>query len=372
MPLNIEVLGDAASVRSTAADLRSLAATVHSTGTDVVRAGAHSESSWIGAAADAFRAMLRTAVNAIDEHVDDLTAAVAALERFAADLDTVKARMKQAAEIASAAGLTVTDKLIMDPGPAPVLIGAASLLATAQEEYAKKVSAYQAAAEVVDLARGMLRGAEKLLQSFMKQLEEKATFMYFDGAIGLVGAEKAVISRFDAKAKALSGMLTQLNSVLKQLPSELAETWSRWKGSLVGQLDEATARTQTAAADVLERFPKLTAALTTSVDDVLKSTVPHATDYIAKTVPLASKTLANVPIAGGLLAAGSVVHDVEVLGKDPVTSTVSNYGGLVLAGVVAVPLAELGAGVLTIAAIGAGVSTVGGFLIEETMNLFND
>ncbi len=122
MPLDIEVQGDPASLRASAAWLRRLSEATHDAGTSARGAVSASESAWTGTAGDAFRARIGTAVTETDGMSRNNADAATALERHADDLDTVKARMNQAKGIALTAGLKADDKRICEPvGPPPAV-----------------------------------------------------------------------------------------------------------------------------------------------------------------------------------------------------------------------------------------------------------
>ncbi|MGH3940877.1 MAG: WXG100 family type VII secretion target [Pseudonocardiaceae bacterium] len=117
--LNTEVKSDPASCRATAAWLSRLTPGVAEAGDAIHGARSASESCWQGAAAEAFRDSL----NPIRKDSDELAAISdrvrQALEIFADEIDTVRARLRQAREVAVAARLIVTPTAILPPGPSP-------------------------------------------------------------------------------------------------------------------------------------------------------------------------------------------------------------------------------------------------------------
>jgi uncharacterized protein YukE len=168
--LNIEVHGNPASCRETAGWLGRLANAVHDDGTAVHGARTASETCWQGPAGDAFR----SSVGQLGQDADQLNGAIDqtrhALEVFADDLDTVKARMQQARTVASNAGLTVTATMIQmpdsTPGPAPAapagplspqqstaFYQAQQAHADAVATYNRQIAAFNEARTTVDNAR---------------------------------------------------------------------------------------------------------------------------------------------------------------------------------------------------------------------------
>lgn len=133
-----------------------------------------SESCWQGSAADGFRAH----VGQVGSDAMQLSLAAGgarqALSAFAADLDTVNARMAQARSVASAAGLTVTQTTIRAPGPAPtrrtgpVTGQEATEFYQAQAAYNTKLSAFNEAQTTVSGARQVESQAHRNLTGPMQ------------------------------------------------------------------------------------------------------------------------------------------------------------------------------------------------------------
>lgn len=118
-----------------------------------------SESCWQGSAADGFRAHIGQVGSDAMQLGSAASGARQALNAFAADLDTVTARMTQARSVASAASLMVTPTTIQAPGPAPihrtgpVTSQEATEFYQAQAAYNTKLSAFNEAKATVTGAR---------------------------------------------------------------------------------------------------------------------------------------------------------------------------------------------------------------------------
>ncbi|MHA6801390.1 WXG100 family type VII secretion target [Bounagaea algeriensis] len=117
--INTFVEGDSGSCRETAAWLGTMSAGCHDIGTGIHRARSESESVWQGDAGEGFRdEMARNGADA-DELTEYFNRGKVALDTFADDLDTVRAKMRQAREVATQHGLNVTPTTIEHPGPEP-------------------------------------------------------------------------------------------------------------------------------------------------------------------------------------------------------------------------------------------------------------
>jgi hypothetical protein len=117
--LNTEVQDDAAGCRALAEYLRKVAKSADEANQVFTRVQTDSEHLWTGRAGMAFRAAQEP--NARDSNEVGKAAATyaVALDAFAADIDTVKARMSQARDVARQAGLITTSTVILPPGPGP-------------------------------------------------------------------------------------------------------------------------------------------------------------------------------------------------------------------------------------------------------------
>lgn len=118
-PLNTEVHGDAAACRAVSQWFKDASHGVHDAGTAMNRSRSESESFWEGLAGDSFRSDVRAKAHEADQVVDAAEQFSQGISTFADGLDTARARMRQAREVATRAGLTVTATEILPPGPEP-------------------------------------------------------------------------------------------------------------------------------------------------------------------------------------------------------------------------------------------------------------
>ena len=168
--LNTEVVGDPASCRSNANWLKSLGHGVDDLQAAFGRTGSQSETFWHGAASEGFRhSMANSKANA--QHVADAaTKAAQALSKFADELDTVRSRMDQARQVASTAGLKVTDKEIQPPDAGPNAAQepeGVDRANTGDADHQAKVAAFNEVSGTISAARGDERAAHEALQSTM-------------------------------------------------------------------------------------------------------------------------------------------------------------------------------------------------------------
>lgn len=201
MAIDIHIDGNPEEMRAVGGWLRSgLSSAVRDCNDRNLHAHADSKTGWLGAAGDAFRDTLSGAVPKVDELAGDIDAVGRSVERCADDLHTAQRGMRRASEIALRAGLTVTDRMILDPGPAPTVpqalpANASTELVRAHEQaravhqaHAAKVRAYAAAAEEADIARTVWRYARDRARDFWQSLVDKRYLKATSLTNGLAGA----------------------------------------------------------------------------------------------------------------------------------------------------------------------------------------
>lgn len=118
-PLNVDIPGNTASCRSAAGWLNGVASGTHDAGTKLHQTKSESEAGWQGAAGDAFRNNVSKVAKDTDELSQRATSVSQALTTFADSIDSIKRQVAELRSTAASAGLTVTDKVIMPPGPEP-------------------------------------------------------------------------------------------------------------------------------------------------------------------------------------------------------------------------------------------------------------
>lgn len=209
MPINIKIEGNPESIRSAGRWLRSsLSAGVEDCITQVYRAHGDSESGWQGEAGNACRAKMSSGGKKADELAADSDRTGQSFEVYADDLQTAKAGMDRARQIALDAGLEVTDTQILDPGEGPTLLAGADGTVSpqvaqefqaAQQAHQQKVTAYNAAAGEASRAQGILDGAKGNMRSFISDCWNKRYFIASDFVNSSVGAlaakQKSILLR---------------------------------------------------------------------------------------------------------------------------------------------------------------------------------
>ncbi|WP_215548291.1 hypothetical protein [Amycolatopsis sp. CA-230715] len=281
------------------------------------------------------------------------TTGARALHAFADEINTVKARMSQAKQVASAAGLTVSETEIQPPGPAPgpgpAPLPYGPVLATVQQEhdqatarqqaavdeYNRRTAAFNEATATVNDARGKERAAHEALQ--------RAANDNTSSIDGLRTTGQTVLS----KAVAISGGLSSASHTLL-----MAADKNRMLGTLASallvntdgmdvqqKLALATARRVAyreaaksgfqqakvgAVVDkLLPKWAQNTLRANASSELIrlfkLQDGVPEA---FQKPLPI----LKRIPIVGTVVTAGTTAADILVGGADPQKSIAKAVG----------------------------------------------
>ena len=349
-PINIEVVGDSESCRTSAAWLRTLAKGMGDLASTFARTGGQSESFWHGAASDAFRGSMSNARSNASQVEEVASTSAQALSGFAEDLDTVKRRIDQAKQVAAGAGLTVTDKEIQPPDAGPgagpqTPPGNASPQQLQEHDQAvqqhnaavaahhAKVAAFNEVSGTVSEARGKERAAHDALQAATKKQDETLGALKTYGTMaltksvalvgGLTSASKTLLESSE-KNQALATLATALrasptlpaeaDAALKSVQQELFE--SAYKDGvkrdslekIIGKMPEGTRRLFTLnASDVVKKLGGIDKGIPAAFQEGLP-------------------VLKRLPIAGTLLTAGTAAIDIHE-GKDPVKTTENAVGG---------------------------------------------
>ena len=363
--LNTWVAGDPAGTRATSAWLRTMQQRVHNAAGGPNNAITASLEGWDGAPAQIFRRiMTRTGLNMDDLARTGFGSFAEALDRHADDLDTVKARMQQARDVAAQGGLTVTETEIQDPGdpppdPPPVSHntpefpaqqGTRGLAENAKAAYLEKVKAYTEASLTVSGARDIENTSVDTLLSYLQNVGEKWHINAADFGTGLAAATLAQHTKLAGNAQYFKSVA---NEAFKLADDTGLTAAQRAQAIITGC--RANARYYTdfskteaqAAGKLLDKMPRW-------VKDVVLGELDHLTNSpglnkipgLEKAVPVLKK----IPVAGTALTAGSIGLDVAQ-GKDPTTAVVSNVGAL-------------GAGVLVGGLIGGPIGAAAGFLVS--------
>ncbi|OLT48565.1 hypothetical protein BJF85_12230 [Saccharomonospora sp. CUA-673] len=372
MSLNIEVEAKPDSMRSLARWLRRTGRAVSNRHDDVTKASERSEDGWEGGGARAFRRSMGSLTPKIDELSGGYGGLANAIDLHAADIDTTKARMEQAVEIAREGGLTVTDKEIKEPGEPPAkpdpphrhpksgaVSGADKERFDAQWEvygaWMKKAKAYAEAGVVVTEARKIETDSQNLLLDYLENVGEKWYINVPDFGTGLAAAHIAAHNSFKTHAS----HFRQLGSHLGELAGDMkhgAQTQARYM--MTGLM--ATSRANVHAAQANSRkFGRWLNGLPKPVRGALTANlgryIPANAKYLSGAKPLLSK----LPVLGTALGGGSMIADLAS-GKDP-TVTVLSTGGSIVAGAAA----GGAVGGVPGAVVGFVAATGTGFLIEN-------
>ncbi|WP_020667590.1 hypothetical protein [Amycolatopsis nigrescens] len=365
MPLNTWVAGDPASARATSAWMRSMAENIRAAGAGANNAGATSMEGWSGQSAEAFRQIMSQSGKGMDDlGFVGYSSGADALDAHAADLETVKARMQQARDVAAQGGLTLTEKEILEPGPpppdpppvsgngpeTPAQAGARAQMVAAKEAYARQVKAWTEATLTVSGSRDIENNSIDVLLSYLTNVGEKWHINAADFGTGLAAATLAQKVKFTSNAQYFKNIAAESFKIADDVGMTAAQ-----RAHMIIQGTKANAKSLSnlakgeaaIAGKFLERMPPW-----------VKTIVLGELDKIAKTPGLnkipglerAMPALKKIPIAGTALTGGSVLIDISQK-KDPTTSVVSNLGGL-------------GAGVLVGAAVGGPVGAAAGFLVS--------
>ncbi len=369
-PINTVVHGIPDSCRATADMLGKVKSGVHDVGTGIYRTRSESETCWEGKAGDAFREAISKKGKLSDDLSEAASRAQAALNEFAGKLQTVRAKIQQARDVAQSHGLTVTPTAIQPPGPAPEqpseqggppgMDGGKAFLdyTEAKAAYDKQVRGYKEAKATVEQARTKERAAHQALKSAM------------DYEAGLLESLK----------KGLSWTLVGANHGLLTQPQMSADTFQAKansfyeKAAKTGQAADdpaLTAAQRSAHLDQQNKFTKKAgqaetqAAKSQKVADRVNSRVKVGPD----SARLLGKTAKKIPVVGTGITMGvqaeAVINDGKPVGKAAANVAGGTLGGIAagaaIGGMVGGPVGVVvGVGV---SAIGSGI---GSWLGEET------
>lgn len=366
--LNTEVRSDPASCRATAAWLGRLSPGVDDAGNAIHGARSNSESCWQGPAAEAFRDSLSPMTKDADELAAIIDRVRQALETFADEIDTVRARLAQAREVAMAARLIVTPTAILPPGPepdtAPVhpigpmipeteAVHAAAVRAheLAVSTYVAKVDAFAEASATVTEARSREADAHGALDAAMDQGGTDAQTLKSIG-IGVVSAALGAIAGLQVAASDLF----RTASRLKEHGARMQELAANPNGPISTRAAATRAARMAAEGEARTRAAaeRLARPIHNIPEGIRQGIANSPGEYIRDGrgwVGLGKNAARGVPFVGTGLIVGSGVADVA-MGK-PVghaaAETGAGLGGAVVGGM---------AGAAIGSAIFPGVGTV--------------
>lgn len=384
-PLNIEVLGNTATCRTAAQWLTNVSSSAHDAGTQLHQCRSESETGWQGAAGDAFRDNVGHLAKETDDLSQRATSVSSALNTFADSIDSIKQQVANLRGMATSAGLTVTDKLIMPPGPEP---GGAPVMPpnganpqagqqyrqqqaayeTSHGAWQNRVRAFQEASTTMDQLRERETEAHRALVGVLKN----PTFLDQYGMTILAKAKTGVslahgitnsnIEKLMGKVDDFDASLTKAQGVIEG-PATVAER----QAAITEAAALQSARSDAAAALAdMQNVGKATKAMGGSVFSAT------ATDFLdeASTVGKAIKPIAGkLPLVGvGLTAISAGVDIAE--GK-PAAKEIEKGVGDTAASIAAGAAVGtcIGGPVGTI--VGAGVGLIAAYGVDKLVDWKN-
>lgn len=354
MPLDIHVDGDPSAVRAAGDWMKSMSSRAHGAGSRAYGARGESEGGWPSEAGGSFRNAMTQVGSGADDVSTGAATVAGGLHAHADDLDTVRARMNQAREVASAAGLRVTQSEIAGPGQAPAASAAppasgAPGAPAAQSAHEAKVRAYNEAQQTVTQARQIEQRSQNTLLSLLGGspvgMGMKATYV----AAGLTGVAIQRTSKFRSDARSLGA---KADRWAKLGESKNLSPEQRANALLRKSIDNAKAKVaENKSMGTLPR--RLASKIPTKAQFALTGETSSAFKLAGKVGKFAQPVLKKVPVLGIGLTAFGVGNEIAH-GKDPVKAVASGAGSLAAGAAVG---AAVGGpvGVLAGAAVGAGV-----------------
>jgi hypothetical protein len=361
MPLDIQVKGDPAAVRSSGDWMKSMSTQAHGAGTQAYGARGESEGGWPSGAGGSFRNAMTQVGGGADDVSTGASTVADGLHAHADDLETVKARMNQAREVASAAGLGVTEAEIADPGPAPAAPGelpanagpeqqqAHSAATSAQSAHDAKVRAYNEAQQTVTQARQIEQRSQSTLLTLLGGSPVGMGMKASSIAAGLTGVAIQRTSKFRGQAQSFG---SKANRWAKLGESENLSPEQRANALVRKSIDNAKAEVATNKS--LGTLPRrLADKIPTKAQFALTGETSSAFKMTTRVGKFAQPFLKKVPVIGIGLTAFGVGNDIAN-GKDPKMAIASGAGSLAAGAAVG---AAVGGpvGVVAGAAVGAGV-----------------
>lgn len=334
MGLDIHVDAEPASIRALADYFQQ--ASGRAGGARASAMSARTESGpWTGGAADGFRAIAYQMNQEGTALMDAYQAAADQARGHADDIDVVLRRIGDARDVATKAGLPVTDRQILDPGPPPpdpepLLPSDFGDAADAKRQqvgasmaWDEKAAAYTQCTAMVAEARTIEQDSQSKVADLLEQAAGRpiVTVPNF-----LVGLAAGFLTRQDALRTTASGFVdiaTEASAAAKNATHGAA---AQGKNLVLALVSEARAGVAEARADTskmgawLEKLP-------TRAQDALKAKIGR--NFSGR--PFLSKAPAvfkNVPVLGTLFTGVTVGLDAAD-GKNVTKSVVSNGSGLV-------------------------------------------
>jgi hypothetical protein len=368
------VNGNAASCRQAADWLARAAAGVDANGSAVARAQAASESCWQGSAADGFRDQIGNLGTDADQLSASASTARQALDAFAADLDTVNARITQARSVASAAGLGVTPTTIEAPGAGPrrvygpIPAPQAIEFYQAQAVYNGKLAAFSEARTTVTEARELESEAHTRLTAPMQDSTTTVQSLATIGS-GLTGAGLTVVKEVQGAANEMydkADDIAEHAQRMQQLAvdSELTDA-GRAAAARAGQLASAGADETAAEA---ARMEKAVSKVPKGVRDIIAKDPGALLEDSSGLLKVGKGALKGIPYVGtgaALVFGGIEIADGSMTPGQAAAETGLSLAGGIAGGMAGMEIGSIAGSVVPIVGTAAGgiIGTVAGSIV---------
>ncbi|MHA6798306.1 alpha/beta hydrolase [Bounagaea algeriensis] len=267
MTLNTFVAGNPGEARSFAQELRKFGEHTETAATGAHQSHTRAAGEWEGAASEAFQGWAKQQGTDGDALAEVAPAAARAHDTLADELDTVKARMEQAKQVARDGELTVRAYTIMPPTPFTAVkpdkpkgrMSAAeserysndlAVFEAAQARQAKQQAAYEEAKTTIEGARQKERTAH---ETFVNSLDRAKGQLK-----GISQAEKwaqAGVHPSSAAAGGLAQAATAMESSAEQATKHMFERAAGNSPAAVNAVWSSMSSAQ--RADLTDRFPKM-------------------------------------------------------------------------------------------------------------------
>lgn len=379
MSLDTEVKGDPDSLTAVCEWAYRQSASVEEAARQIQLTTAESEGGWKGAAADGFRSVLIAAGKMADTEVQALQDTCRELQTHADDLNTVKAMMQRARDVAAQGGLVVNGFTIEEPGPAPPgpkPLGPGggrtpeakrkheaehAVAVEAQAAFDRKAMAYAQAAQIVKEARDKESQSQHILMRFLNGVLDpvKLSLTLTDISGGFVGATAVRLSKANQFADEAIG---KAERAAKLTTSQNLSLAFRTRAAAIQITNELAAKqaveqaASTRAASVISRFPPRVQDQLERLDAKL---VPKSVKPASPYLKGPAKFGKIIPGLGIVATGFGTGYDISQ-GKDPTIAVASGTASLVSGAVVG---AAIGGppGAIVGGIVGVGV----GFVVEE-------
>ncbi|MDH6282276.1 hypothetical protein [Prescottella agglutinans] len=368
MPIQLRVQGDQAACRECADRLQALTGGVSDHARAFEDARGKSESEFRGTAGDKFRDRVTAMNRGTSQVAESAGSAAAAIRAFADELETAKNRMRQAVDIATAAGLDVqmdlgTPVFIEDPSPIADTGDIDAGMRAAQQR-----AAFEAAAEMAASGRDAESQAHATLQGILAEVsaavrDMRAQWYWMAGAAvtGYIGTAAGEVGKWSNIAEISRGQLDKFRSIAAEAVRGGDPYWETTATRAASTFESVTDD----AARVVSQNSRLIGGAT---DNLL--TRGMALPLMQEGTSTVSKIGSKVPVVGvAVLAAQTTVDVINAEDKgDAVLAVAKNSSGFIAGtGATALILASVAGGPATIAAVGVGalVSWGTGYAIQK-------